>query len=218
MTLWLTRIIPDPRHPDVRHDADEAVRLHHRIMSLFPDDVPSTEPRRHLGILFRTETGRDGEQILLQSNRRPDPAQLPDGYGTIAAKPLAPLLDALRKDLPVRYRIAASPVRKPGATTRALYHLPEVVALGGAHADEWWTRQAETSGLALTTLHSIPLDAATGHRRQDRHRIHHTRTLFEGTARITDPDLLRTRIREGIGRGKAYGCGLLSIAPHRGPR
>ncbi|MFF0296308.1 type I-E CRISPR-associated protein Cas6/Cse3/CasE [Kitasatospora sp. NPDC004614] len=212
MTLWLTRIIPDQRHRDI----GDVVALHQRIMALFPDDVPSTEPRRHLGILFRTETGPDGERILLQSNRQPDLARLPTGYGPAATKPLTPLLDALRKGLPVRYRIAANAVRKPGATTRALYDLPPVVPLTGTHADEWWTRQAEASGLALTTLRSTPLDAATGNRRRDQRRIHHARTLFEGTAHITDPDLLRTRIHDGIGRGKAHGCGLLSIAPHRG--
>ncbi|MGW4378967.1 type I-E CRISPR-associated protein Cas6/Cse3/CasE [Kitasatospora sp. NPDC004531] len=215
MTLWLTRIIPDQRHRDVHRDGDDAVNLHHRIMSLFPDDVPATEPRRHLGILFRTETGRDGDRILLQSNREPDLTRLPAGYGTAAAKPLTPLLDALRKGLPVRYRIAANAARKPGATTRALYDLPEVVPLNGPHADEWWTRQAEASGLALTTLHSTPLDTAAGNRRQNNQRVRHARTLFEGAAHITDPDLLRTRIRDGIGRGKAYGCGMLSIAPRR---
>ncbi|MFJ1796562.1 type I-E CRISPR-associated protein Cas6/Cse3/CasE [Kitasatospora griseola] len=217
MTLWLTRIIPDQRHRDVHRDGDDAVKLHHRIMSLFPDDIPSTEPRRHLGILFRTETSHDGDRILLQSNREPDLTQLPAGYGTTAAKPLTPLLDALRKGLPVRYRIAANAVRKPGSTTRALYNLPEVVPLTGPHADEWWTRQAEAAGLALATLHSTPLDAAIGNR-HDKQRVQHARTLFEGTAHITDPDLLRARIREGIGRGKAYGCGMLSIAPRRETR
>ncbi|WP_404870938.1 type I-E CRISPR-associated protein Cas6/Cse3/CasE (plasmid) [Kitasatospora griseola] len=215
MTLWLTRIIPDQRNRDVHRDGDDAVNLHHRIMSLFPNDIPSTEPRRLLGILFRTETGRDGDRILLQSNREPDLTRLTAGYGTAAAKPLTPLLDALRKGLPVRYRIAANAVRKPGATTRALYDLPEVVPLNGPHADDWWTRQAEASGLALTTLHSTPLDTAVGNRRQNNQRVQHARTLFEGTAHITDPDLLRTRIRDGIGRGKAYGCGMLSIAPRR---
>ncbi|MFI9787495.1 type I-E CRISPR-associated protein Cas6/Cse3/CasE [Kitasatospora sp. NPDC051984] len=215
MTLWLTRIIPDQRHRDVHRDSADAVNLHHRIMSLFPDDIPSTEPRRHLGILFRTETSRDGDRILLQSNREPDLTQLPAGYGPAAAKPLTPLLDALRKGLPVRYRIVANAVRKPGATTRALYSLPEVVPLNGPHAEEWWTRQAEAAGLALTTLHSTPLDTAVGNRRQNNQRVQHARTLFEGTARIADPDLLRTRIHEGIGRGKAYGCGMLSVAPRR---
>ncbi|MFD6434343.1 type I-E CRISPR-associated protein Cas6/Cse3/CasE [Streptomyces venezuelae] len=43
-------------------------------------------------------------------------------------------------------------------------------------------------------------------------RDHH-RVRFDGTATIVAPDLLRTALQKGIGRGKAYGCGLLSIAP-----
>lgn len=215
MSLWLTRIVPDQRHRDARRDAATAVGLHHRLMSLFPDDVPSTEPRRELGVLFRTETGPNGPHILLQSAREPDLARLPTGYGHAQAKTLAPLLDALRPGLRIRYRVAANAIRKPGATTRELYNLSAVVPLSGHAADEWWTRQAENSGLTLTTLHSTPLDAARGPRRDDQRPVKHARTLFEGTAVITDADRLRTRLTEGIGKGKAYGCGLLSLAPHQ---
>ncbi|MFE2601026.1 type I-E CRISPR-associated protein Cas6/Cse3/CasE [Streptomyces sp. NPDC059396] len=38
-------------------------------------------------------------------------------------------------------------------------------------------------------------------------------TQFEGTATISEPTLLATAIREGIGRGKAYGAGLLTLIP-----
>jgi len=33
-----------------------------------------------------------------------------------------------------------------------------------------------------------------------------------------DADLVRTALAVGIGRGKSYGCGLLSLAPVRQPR
>lgn len=36
---------------------------------------------------------------------------------------------------------------------------------------------------------------------------------FEGLLTVTDPDLLATTVRAGIGRGKTYGFGLLSLAP-----
>ncbi|GAA5014552.1 type I-E CRISPR-associated protein Cas6/Cse3/CasE [Kitasatospora paranensis] len=215
MSLWLTRIVPDQRHRDARRDAASAVGLHHRLMSLFPDDVPSTEPRRELGVLFRAEPGPSGPQILLQSARQPDIGKLPAGYGQALTRPLAPLLDALRPGLPVRYRIAANAIRKPGRTTREMYQLGAIIPLSGRAADEWWTRQAETSGLTLTTLHATPLDAAHGARRDGQQQVKHARTLFEGTALITDPDRLRTRLTEGIGKGKAYGCGLLSLAPQK---
>ncbi|MFF3113547.1 type I-E CRISPR-associated protein Cas6/Cse3/CasE [Kitasatospora sp. NPDC057904] len=218
MSLWLTRIIPDPRSRDARRDTAGAVDLHHRMMSLFPDNVADTEPRRRLGILFRSETTPAGHQILLQSAQPPDLARLPTGYGQADTKTLTPLLDALRPGLHIRYRIAANPIRKPGRTTRELYQLKAVVPLQGTAADDWWARQAEATGLRLGILHSSPLDASRGNRRSDQRPVQHNRTLFEGTAVITDAHRLRTRLADGIGKGKAYGCGLLSIAPHREPQ
>ena len=219
MTVWLTRIVPDPRSGDARRDTagtEGAIHLHRRLMSLYPPDI-GPDARAGLGVLFRLEDTPTGSHILLQSTHQPDLAKLPTAYGTADTRTLDPLLDALRPGLPIRYRCVASAVRKPGATTRALYNLPPVVALSGAAADEWWTRQATTAGLTPHTLHSAPLDAVQGQR--GRHgpaaeqRVRHARTRFDGTATITDPDLLRTKITEGVGRGKSYGCGLLSVAP-----
>jgi len=89
------------------------------------------------------------------------------------------------------------------------------VALTGPAAVQWWQNQASQAGLKLDTIHATHLDAATGTKGPDKQRIHNARTRFEGTALISDPVLLRQRVEEGIGRGKAYGCGLLSLAPAR---
>jgi CRISPR system Cascade subunit CasE len=223
MNVWLTRVVPDPRNKDAAFDlagTGSAVNLHRRLMSMFPDGIGS-DARAKLGVLFRAEDTPTGTHILLQSTYQPDIARLPDGYGTALSRPLDPLLDALRPDLAVRYRCVASPVRKPGATTRAAYGLPAVVALSGAAADEWWARQSESCGLRVLDLTSQPLDTIRGTRGRRgaaaKERISHNRTRFVGRAIITDPELLRTKIVEGIGRAKAYGCGLLSIAPARTP-
>lgn len=219
MTIWLTRIIPNPRSTDARHDlhgTDDGIHLHRRLMSLFPPGL-GDHARAQLGILFRTEDTPAGSHILLQSAQAPDTTALPADYGTAVSHPLDPLLDALRPGLTLRYRCVASAVRKPGATTREMYNLPPVVALRGTAADEWWIRQAENAGLKPLALHSTPLDMMHGQRRNgaNQQRIRHSRTRFDGTAAIIDPDLLRSKITDGIGRGKPYGCGLLSIAPAR---
>ncbi|MEV6962802.1 type I-E CRISPR-associated protein Cas6/Cse3/CasE [Streptomyces sp. NPDC051207] len=36
---------------------------------------------------------------------------------------------------------------------------------------------------------------------------------FEGRLEVTDPDALRRALTQGIGRARAYGCGLLTLAP-----
>ncbi|MET7524682.1 type I-E CRISPR-associated protein Cas6/Cse3/CasE [Streptomyces sp900116325] len=216
MTLWLTRIQPNLRHRDVRRDLASAVGMHHRLMMLFPDDLGPTA-RNHLGVLFRIEDAAGptrSPQILLQSHQRPDSNRLPAGYGSTTTKDISVLIGLLTTGLAVRYRIDANAVRKPGHTTRAATGAKAVIPLSGADADEWWARQAEErSGLKLTTTHSTPLIAARGERHQDKRQIKHARTRFEGTAVITDHTTLQQRILEGIGRGKSYGCGLLSLAP-----
>ncbi|MFD6422024.1 type I-E CRISPR-associated protein Cas6/Cse3/CasE [Streptomyces sp. NPDC060198] len=220
MTLWLTRLVPDTRSADARRDLGDPVGMHRRVMSLFPSDA-GPDPRARFGVLFRTEDTPTGTHLLLQSTHEPETDRLPDGYGTAVTRPLDALIDAIRPGLTVRYRCAASPVRKPGATTRALYNLPPVVPLTGTAADEWWLRQADQSGLKPLTHHAQPLDTVQGERRPvagTPQRIRHARIQFDGTAAIIDTDLLKAAILSGIGRGKSYGCGLLSIAPARQPQ
>jgi CRISPR system Cascade subunit CasE len=212
-TLWLTRIQPDLRHRAARADLRSAVGMHHRLMQLFPDGAGPTA-RQTMGILFRLEDSEAAPHILIQSKLRPDLGRLPADYGKAATKDLTPLLGALNSGLTVRYRIAANAVRKPGHTTRAATGAKAIIPLTGADADLWWQRQAEEkTGLRLTTAQATPLDTAHGERAQDNRRVTHARTRFDGTAVITEPDTLRQRILDGIGRGKSYGCGLLSIAP-----
>ena len=153
----------------------------------------------------------------MQSTHEPDLSLLPDGYGVARSRSLDLLLDALRPGLIVQYRCVASAVRKPGETTRKLYQLPAVVPLTGAAADEWWLRQADAAGLRPLSHHSQTLDAVRGQRGKQgpaaQQRIRHARTQFDGTAAITESEQLKSKILQGIGRGKPYGCGLLSIAP-----
>ena len=176
--------------------------------------------RNALGVLFRIEDAAGparSPRILLQSREHPDPSRLPAGYGT-TTKDISALIGLLSNGLTVRYRIDANPVRKPGHTTKAATGAKAVIPLSGADADDWWARQAEErSGLKLTSTHTTPLTAARGERHQDKHQIRHTRTRFEGTAVVTDHTTLQQRILEGIGRGKSYGCGLLSLAPLADP-
>ena len=43
----------------------------------------------------------------------------------------------------------------------------------------------------------------------------HFAVLFEGVLEVNDPALLEKAIQEGIGSGKGFGFGLLSLAPVR---
>lgn len=39
---------------------------------------------------------------------------------------------------------------------------------------------------------------------------------FDGRLEVTDPAALRRTLTQGIGKAKAYGCGLITLAPLTG--
>jgi CRISPR system Cascade subunit CasE len=65
----------------------------------------------------------------------------------------------------------------------------------------------------------LPGGRTIGHREhgggERRQRMTFGTVLFEGLLRVTDVERFRTTLASGIGSGKAYGFGLLSIAAPR---
>jgi CRISPR system Cascade subunit CasE len=204
VTAWLMRILPDLRRRDVINDLADPDRLHKRMMSLVPDDI-GEHARAQAGVLFRIEETRQGVQLLVQSLMKPELGRLPDGYGEIAVRELGGLLDRLNTGVPVHYRIAANPSKRLGKS--AGKDAGKIKALRGAAAEEWWVAKAAAHGLAVTTVTSQPQPDIRA-----KGTVRHAVVRFDGTGVVTDPEALRAAVLTGIGRGKSYGCGLLSLA------
>ncbi|GGO81320.1 type I-E CRISPR-associated protein Cas6/Cse3/CasE [Nonomuraea cavernae] len=207
MTAWLTRIVLEPRSKTAQRDLRDAEALHKRVMSLVPDGL-GEQARAKAGVLYRyDETGAVGPHLLVQSGLPIDAARLPQQYGSLAVRDLTLLLDLLHSDLAVRYRIVGNTTKRLGRTSE---RAGKLLALRGAEADQWWHARAEANGLILRTLTSTPLPDVRG---KGPGAVRHAATRFDGLAVVKDPDLVRQAVLNGIGRGKAYGCGLLSLAP-----
>ncbi|MBI2864067.1 MAG: type I-E CRISPR-associated protein Cas6/Cse3/CasE [Chloroflexi bacterium] len=82
-------------------------------------------------------------------------------------------------------------------------------------------KEVEDADGALSLIPCVdvrPEGKQKGYKRdgEQRQTTTHLAVLFEGLLRVTDTDAFLETIRQGIGPAKAYGFGLLSIAPHRG--
>lgn len=208
-TAWLVRLIPDQRHPRVQQDLVDAVKLHHRVMSMLPDDL-GPNARHQAGVLYRLEHTRAGARLLVQTRTQPELDRLPAPYHDAHTRELDPLLDTLRPGLTVAYRLAANTCKRLGR--HAGPREGKAVALTGPDADQWWTTRAPRCGLRLHTVVSRPIPAHSGWR-EGTGRLRHAVTQFDGIATIADPTPLREALLGGVGRARSYGCGLLSIAP-----
>ncbi|MFJ9250289.1 type I-E CRISPR-associated protein Cas6/Cse3/CasE [Streptomyces sp. NPDC101776] len=226
VTATLTRIRLNRNSPDARRDLTQPHSLHKTVMLLAPESL-GEHPRQEAGLLFRLEHATDHTPptLLIQSQLPPDVSRLSRAYGTIQTRDLTPMLQALAAGRSVRYRITAnaSTRRKVKVLDADPFFDPEVrhkdVPLHGDDALAWWQRKAAHAGLSLTSTDLIPVGPFRSPVRK-RHNAHsepdvfrHALTRFDGTATITDPDQLRHALLTGIGRGKPYGAGLLSLAP-----
>lgn len=209
---FLARIRPNPHSRDVQRDLRYAAEMHKTLMRMVPDQLGDA-PRQQAGLLFRLDDTADESILLVQSTTPLAPDRLPPGYGTTQVKSLAPMLAALRKDLCVRYRVTVSPVKCERRTSAdGTLERGKLIPVKGPDADQWWQRKAEAAGLHLLTTLPTPAAPAVSHPKDSR-RVKHTLLRYDGTAAVTDPDALAHALLAGIGRGKSYGAGLLTLAP-----
>lgn len=206
----IARIRLNPHSRDVQRDLRDATEMHRTVMRMVPDGLGDS-PRSQAGLLYRLDETDTTSTLLVQANRL-DSARLPAGYGQANIKSLTPMFTALRKGLAVRYRIVLNPAKRERLPLEAKGKRGRITPLSGADADQWWLRRAAGSGLhvhILTPTNMPPIRP----RRQDPDGMRHSLIRYDGTATITDPDALHEAVLAGIGRGKPYGAGLLSLAP-----
>ena len=202
--LSLMRLNPGNRR--CRKDMADPQDMHRTFMSMFPQAPSGSEsPRRHFGVLWRMESA-GSPTVLVQSSHSPDFDKLPDGYSSCQVKPIDDHLASFAKGQMIAYRVVLNPVkisRRSDTERRTVIPSRERAA--------WWTSVAPKTGLhvhgapALTGLHDRYL-------KRSGTRLPLYSVRVDGTAEIVDPDLLRAAATGGIGRAKAWGCGLLTVA------
>ncbi len=226
--MHLTRLVLDARNDDVRRDLSDANRLHQRVMSAFPDGL-GEDARAKCGVLYRVESLGDQPVVLVQSAPVPDWSRLPkgwlastwDGAPPAAVRSLAKPWSDLLPGTVLRFRLLANASRKIDTATRdgKRSNGQRVPLRTEANALAWLVRKGEMSGFGLVpsvTFPDRPDVAATPHGSVRGARkggaITVEGVLFEGRLRVDDVGAFVLALQRGIGPGKAYGFGLLSIA------
>lgn len=228
--MYLSRLALDPRVVAVRRDLADCQGLHRTLLRGFADGIAGDGEgaRAAAGLLFRVEVDRrsDTPVVLAQSELAPAWSRLPLPYLARPAetKPLDGLLAGLAPGQRLRFRLRANPTKRlktpatPGGSDRLVGKRVELLKEEERLA--WLARKGEAAGFRLgqtepgvPAVDVRPEPVAAG--QHGRERMTLGSVLFEGVLEVTDADLLRSAIRSGIGSGRAYGFGLLSVAPAR---
>lgn len=225
--MWLSRLTLDPRRREVQRDLADVHALHRRVMAAFPSGVAGEDPRRALGVLHRLDVSRTGAVLLLvQSSAPPAPwtEVLPPGYlfagaadGGASVRDGAPILSSAVDGAVFAFRLRANPTKRihrvePGGRLQkgarvGLRALPEQLA--------WLRRKAEAHGFELPVDGAgvpVVVDQEHGTVFGRGRGLVFDGVTFEGRLAVRDAARFREALVDGIGSGKAFGFGLLTIA------
>jgi CRISPR system Cascade subunit CasE len=222
--MYLSRVFLNPDSPLVQGDVIEPERLHKTLMRAFPDDVGESA-RRSLAVLYRLERGGpDGLALLLQSAGVPRFDRWPSGYLRVGGTPrescetraLDRALAALRNGRRLSFRLRANTTKKvdtksgPEGEHRNGRRVP---VAGDEGRQAWLERRGLAAGFEVHPGLRIREIRPIGGR--GRKHMTFAGADFDGALTVVDIDRFREAIVRGIGPGKAFGFGLLSIGPIR---
>ncbi len=204
--MHLTKLVLDPSNRDALRDLGSPSDLHKTLGRAFPD-ADSGGPGR---VLFRVEPRDDCDAappvVLVQSEKEPDWSQLPPRWGrTCGVKPFDPTPELFPPGRRLRFRLLANPTVKKEGQRHGLLREPEQLA--------WLARKAADAGFRIDpdAVRLVPLGTARSGRGKGQRSWFGVR--FEGTLAVTDPTTFVEALRCGVGSGKAFGFGLLSVSP-----
>ncbi|MGE5508490.1 MAG: type I-E CRISPR-associated protein Cas6/Cse3/CasE [Chitinophagales bacterium] len=223
--MYLSLLCLNPASAAVQRDLRDVAELHRTVLSAFPNlNAAEVGARNSLGVLHRLEFERSTGRILLyvQSLTVPDWSGLPDGYllqeaeiPNPAVKSVAEAYDCLKSGQVLRFKLRANPTRKidtksgPDGTRRNGRRVP---VSGTAAQVEWLARKAADHGFEILNV-SVAASGSAELARSHRRGCTFQGVVFEGSLAVRDPERFRDVLAKGLGSGKAFGFGLLSVAP-----
>lgn len=208
--MYLSRIEIDFSNPRTKRDLTHFGAVHGWVEHCFPAEIAQGVRLRHLWRIDRTQ---EHDYLLLLSPDKPD-LQVLSRYGlpeTAQVTDYDDVLNAIQNGQVRHFRLTANAVKRRSQTGQAVAYTDQI------DLQRWLLYRAVDHGFEITTNVHGDFDLWAEIQRQPLRRGSHmvplSLTTYEGQLRITDAELFKQTLTKGIGREKAFGCGLLTIAP-----
>lgn len=231
---YLSRIRLNPLRRQTQRLLENPQRMHAEVLG----GVPGTASER---LLWRVDRRDRDVDLYVVSQSRPSWAKVVEEAGWPGAdgggaevRDYAPVLDLVVQGREFSFRVRANPVwrtRRPQTPTKRQREAVSserprgvrVAALAAANQVDWFVSRS-TDGSARWGFSTEDDSGRARVRLVDRGLLRFRKSrgappvtvrtaTFEGVLTVVDPERFREVLTHGLGSGKAYGCGLLTLAP-----
>lgn len=183
----------------------DAYSLHRVVYDLFDDMRSDQQKQASLpsGILFADKGGDfQSRQILMLANRPPNASPQ---FGEVKTKVIC--ADFLQHSR-YAFEVTVNPSKRNKQTGK-------IVGVRGRDAIAAWfiERARQSWGFQVNPVNLQVEKLAVQTFKKDGQTVTHGSATFKGELHVTDGEQFSQSFRQGIGRGRAFGFGLLQIVP-----
>jgi len=186
---------------------------HRAVMRLFNPRLPgeSHQRRAAAGVLYRVDLQPDGEPLILVQTRQPVELLPPSARALTVPEARWRIPDGQR----IMFRVAVNPLSRRTVKSEGAKRREVVQVVAANDMDAWLTRKIESSVKVEWVVNRVR--SVTKRRRGGLGGRATPPQVVVDTVDVVgvvcDSEAF-TRLRlEGVGRAKAYGCGLLTAVP-----
>jgi len=200
--LYLSALALNPRSRQVQSELRDPYEMHRTLAKAFGEGPDAQASAR---CLFRMEedAGGGGVRLLVQSQTPPAWECLTVAPGYLLTDPqVKPFNPVLGQGQLLAFRLRANPTVRRDGKRLGLNGEMERLA--------WLTRKASENGFELLTV--VQVSERPSECQAKGHKAVFSTARFEGVLRVTNPELLLLALTSGIGAGKGFGYGLLSLS------
>jgi CRISPR system Cascade subunit CasE len=201
--MYLTKIELNLKNKQVLRNMGNCDWMHKLLMEKGFGHIEADNPRQTLKILYYME----GNVIYVQSLVKP---AFPLDTNLLSGNPKTIQIDKMKNMFSdgniVRFFCTCNPTKRNKEGKRAFLSTEE-------SRNQWIRKIFENSGAQVLNIDQTPENTIWGIKKGENttHRIYAKTVTFSGALRITDGEKLWDLFCNGIGREKAYGCGMLRI-------
>ena len=212
--MYLSRMKLDLTKRETLKALTDPGRIHGVVERSFPG-----ERQRNL---WRIDTLNGGYYLMILSPQRPNLKEAVDRFGNADAEPAFetkdydPLLARIRPGMELRFRLTANPVNSVGNRSAGSDVSDRGIVMAHItpkHQKDWLMKRSEKNGFSLAeTEFDVTSSRWYKFKYHDSPRpITLLGVTYEGLLTVTDAELFRHILVNGLGKGKPYGMGLMTV-------
>lgn len=210
--MYLSRVEIDIKNRRKIHDLTHLGAYHSWVEESFPEEINKGERTRKL---WRIDHLNGKSYLLIVSINKPDLKRL-EKYGvpgSAETKDYDNYLNNIKSGETYLFRLVVNPVHSvienKDSTRGRVYPLVTV-----PQQMEYLKKRAEKCGFSLKDDEYRIVERKYEILRKSHHKpVKLSKVAFEGKLMVRDADVFKRMLVTGMGRERAYGCGMMTIIP-----